>query len=529
MSPSRRIFISQILEGILSEQAEEPSQLDGLDGLGVNLKTSIANIRSLLSPIHRLPPELLTRIFTCICIPTWLAIEEAPEILELASVCGRWREIILSTPSLWANIGFDTIGWLDEAATGPKEFGTYLPRLVRAVRLFLARSETAPLNLSLGLVDLDETWSHNMMDLMDSVAEMKERWRDVDFDFSRCSLSQLDHPSFARLCRPPPLSLERLTLAPPICCLLLQISPDPQSLLQGFESCPLLTSLELNVPPLVQQWSRLSLPWRQITNLQISTIDTLSLVEMLRGTPELKELRITSVRITDDSEIESAPNPISLVMLEYLALEHSTDAPYTLRHFTFPRLLTLLLPSDKAENQWNHPHFTEFLERSSCTITHLRIGAFSGPGLDILQLFPRLKSLCIEETVISGVFMPSCSRIFTEAFLHQLFELVLMNHEPSSSSSLPYHTQLTDLTLIYFGTEFDIDHLVNAISTSSTLGSAPDPLQGQNLRLVIEYLNHTRRSEDGLMPSIELEALDSLRNVAPGFSLRVDVFQNRDY
>ncbi|KAK1230845.1 hypothetical protein PQX77_006063 [Marasmius sp. AFHP31] len=520
MSPSRRGLVSQLLEGIMHEQAEHRVEDDDSDEHGANLKISMANLRSLLSPIHQLPPELLIKIFRLICASTWLRISETPQIVNLTFVCGRWREIALSTPSLWADIDFSTARWLGKYGFESKEPQNDLPRLVRVVRLFLARSQRAPLNLSLSLYDFDES-SPDIVDLMDLVATTKERWR--AFSFNESLFNQLEHSSSGQLCRPSPLSLESLTLALSMHRPLSGMTPDPRPLLQGFESCTSLISLSL-IASSGQYWSRLSLPWRQITKLQISSIDAFSLGEMLKKTPELKELCVLSVTFTSNPETGSWISPISHARLEYLDLGYQTDVPSTLRHFTFPRLSSLLLPCDEAEDPWNHSHFTEFLERSSCTVTHLRVNTSSGPN--ILRLFPRLKSLYVEEVVQST--SSSNDDIFTEAFLHQFFELIFTSRE-SSSSPLPYLSQLTDLTLIYVDAEFDIDHLVNAISTFSTPWGVPDRLQRRNLRLNIEYIvDRARRSENELTPLKELEALEILRDVVPGLSLSIELFRNRD-
>ncbi|KDQ65170.1 hypothetical protein JAAARDRAFT_84583, partial [Jaapia argillacea MUCL 33604] len=53
-------------------------------------------IKSLLSPIRRLPPEILSKIFL-------MCLDEVEEIqvLWLTEVCFHWREVALSTPTLW--------------------------------------------------------------------------------------------------------------------------------------------------------------------------------------------------------------------------------------------------------------------------------------------------------------------------------------------------------------------------------------------------------------------------------------------
>ena len=59
---------------------------------------------TLLSPIRRLPPELLGEIF-CYCLPHDYDKNGAHKAVMLPShVCSHWRDVALSTPTLWTNI-----------------------------------------------------------------------------------------------------------------------------------------------------------------------------------------------------------------------------------------------------------------------------------------------------------------------------------------------------------------------------------------------------------------------------------------
>ncbi|KZV97973.1 hypothetical protein EXIGLDRAFT_702361 [Exidia glandulosa HHB12029] len=65
------------------------------------------------SPIHRLPAELYSHVFShvvnpgdLVCLPSFV----------LASVCRRWRALVISTPALWTNVHLDFIQRLDYAA-----------------------------------------------------------------------------------------------------------------------------------------------------------------------------------------------------------------------------------------------------------------------------------------------------------------------------------------------------------------------------------------------------------------------------
>ncbi|KAK1222307.1 hypothetical protein PQX77_014847 [Marasmius sp. AFHP31] len=528
MSPFRRLVVSQILEGISSEQAENQVEFAGSDELQADLKTSIANLRSLLSPIHQLPPELLINIFTFVCMPTWIVIDETPDILTLISVCGRWRDVILSTPSLWANFRFEATAWLEKYVTNPRKDEGFLSRLVRAVRLFLERSQVAPLDLYFGLFNFDNEATPEMVDLLELVAGTRQRWKNVIFTFDE---GFLDHPISEQLSYPPPLALESLTL---VAFADERLSREPLSLFKGFESCSSLKSLSLNLF-VAQNWGSFSLPWRQITKLHVASIGIPSLVKMLEGTPGLKKLTLSFILATPTPDTESKPVPATLLLLEHLTLDHCTGVPSILRHLTLPRLSKLFLSSHQTTEQWNNTHFTDFLERSSCMITHLRIGTSSGPGFEFLRLFPKLESLQIEEgRSVVGPMDVKVSRMFTEAFLNQIFELILTGHT-SISTSPPYLLKLNALTLVYLGTAFEVDNLVNAVSRSltprrnhGTTGSSTGSLQRRTLRLSIRImLEGARDSGNEAIPSMDLDVLYNLRDVSPEFDLRIDVFRVR--
>ncbi|KAJ7785186.1 hypothetical protein DFH07DRAFT_699116, partial [Mycena maculata] len=61
--------------------------------------------RALLTPVRRLPPEIVQEIFLA-CLPTQrnavMSAQEAP--LILTSICASWRALALSTPALWASL-----------------------------------------------------------------------------------------------------------------------------------------------------------------------------------------------------------------------------------------------------------------------------------------------------------------------------------------------------------------------------------------------------------------------------------------
>ncbi|THV08122.1 hypothetical protein K435DRAFT_847021 [Dendrothele bispora CBS 962.96] len=96
--------------------------------------------RNLLSPIRKLPIEILGEIFAASCSGYGLLITTIPEpegkisahTLTLSHVCSQWRNFVISTPSLWSRMSVDFVHAGKERARS-------------LVELYLTLSRPAPL------------------------------------------------------------------------------------------------------------------------------------------------------------------------------------------------------------------------------------------------------------------------------------------------------------------------------------------------------------------------------------------------
>ncbi|PBK67168.1 hypothetical protein ARMSODRAFT_1045664 [Armillaria solidipes] len=93
--------LAALLTGQCSQLlAEEASQLNERHK---SLTQYVSNCRSLLAPIRRLPRDVLEIVFAFVpSSESSLNTRSAP--WSLAHICYAWRDIVLSTPSLWAKI-----------------------------------------------------------------------------------------------------------------------------------------------------------------------------------------------------------------------------------------------------------------------------------------------------------------------------------------------------------------------------------------------------------------------------------------
>ncbi|KAJ7632889.1 hypothetical protein FB45DRAFT_517928 [Roridomyces roridus] len=132
-------------------------------------------------PISRLSPEILGEIFMrCLCTDGFPSVLDPPRLalepLGLSQVSAEWRQVTLSTPSLWSTL------WIDR----PQE--AHIPM----VQLWLERSRACPLVLYLRqtapLVAGQQSFAHpNEYELADEILLLLgahlHRWKRITFLF----------------------------------------------------------------------------------------------------------------------------------------------------------------------------------------------------------------------------------------------------------------------------------------------------------------------------------------------------------
>ncbi|KIK54893.1 hypothetical protein GYMLUDRAFT_120880, partial [Collybiopsis luxurians FD-317 M1] len=106
-----------------------------------NLKAYTTNLGSLLSPIRRLPNELLGKIFGFASNPNDLTSRlRGSSASAVSSVCARWRQLALNSPEVWSSMRIYLCD-KDDYEAEPDAI------LTETVLLFLQRSKNYPLSL----------------------------------------------------------------------------------------------------------------------------------------------------------------------------------------------------------------------------------------------------------------------------------------------------------------------------------------------------------------------------------------------
>ncbi|KAJ6595108.1 hypothetical protein DFH09DRAFT_1357841 [Mycena vulgaris] len=311
----------------------------------------------ILSPVRRVPPELLCEIFVLLSPHTRRIgaeqIKQPP--WYLGQICRLWRDAALSYPLLWTGI---EIRFPDGLWSKPGEI--YPSSMIETQ---LLRSAQAPLEVTLDF-DFDPD-----PDLLHSLCLHSDRWRTLYL-----SVAGLRPNAALGLL---PLSQGRLSLLE---SLELTFYHDAQEELLTpsyvFATALNLRKVILTDPRLLRGSPPLIIPWRRITHYR-GTYTTRRQLEILRDAPGLLQCGLGFVNHDASGDEQS----VTLPVLRRLYIE----LPWILNHLTAPALEGLVLDYFSLD-----PILT-FVQRSSCQLTTLVLLSCTISGAaSILQNIPTL-------------------------------------------------------------------------------------------------------------------------------------------
>ncbi|KAF8806014.1 hypothetical protein BYT27DRAFT_7141519 [Phlegmacium glaucopus] len=305
----------------------------------------------LLSPIRRLPNELLSEILLYssggrvdVCSPR-------SDIWKFEKVCKRWREVSLSS-EVWSSIDVPL-----ESMT-PWKPGTPMAMVTHLVDLCLRRSRDRSLSVKFMEIGSPDTFK----DIFDILSRYSHRWEElfVSLSMLRAESPILDH-GLTRL------SFLRLTGA--------YKGPTPLDTFKHAQQLRRLQIVSVDKP-----LRSLLLPWAQITDFKafLCQFRPGEFMEMLQAMPNV--VRLISrwnkgIKRTQDANT----NPIHLRRLKTFELEASPSEMYTiLQPLTFPLLTDLTLvtsaPStDSSLYTLLADSVVSAVSRSFCRLTSLSL------------------------------------------------------------------------------------------------------------------------------------------------------------
>ncbi|KAJ7685787.1 hypothetical protein DFH06DRAFT_1075407 [Mycena polygramma] len=334
--------------------------------------------KSTLSPIRRLPPEILGEIFSCAVYATF-HFRDISEVLSpvshhapwlLTRICHRWSAVALATPALWSMVflNLDRIGERGAA---------------HMTNLYLERSQNMPLTLRI----MNEHGASRPNPVLDAAMSSCERWEIVDLYVPLALVHQLTtiHGRLAAL-RTLLISIDLDT-------------PDDE-FWDTFAIAPQLRSLQVLcwqidlflAPPF-------SLPWHQLTRVCTTFTYNHEVLFAPRELSNVVECKFAFGRfdlLPRDTEIVLLPHLRSLT----LQIENDLDEPMpfqkgtSLLDFLNAPSLQVLTTRETADEA----AVLGFVTRSDCAGSLLSFHFYLGwiiysATLHLVQKMPRLTSL----------------------------------------------------------------------------------------------------------------------------------------
>jgi hypothetical protein len=284
---------------------------------------------------RRLPFEILGMIFLYFSESgTYTDSRNAKPPFILGHICGRWRNLALSTPMLWCNIA------------GPRSNSM----------LLLYRSSTCPLSLKWHVTRDDDTIKRTW----DMFFSVSSRWRQLDILVDPASVDSLlfiHSPNF-------PL-LETLIIRIEKYAVFGKVDG------VDFQSSPRLRDLAIKGAA-DNLFLRSAFPLSQIENLRM---DGRSLGPMSQYLHMLSQLpRLRGLMVQNTPWLRSLPAAVHnlkcvvLPMLEDLIVEDVLYWKFLFYSLTLPQLRNIHIYSHRYETQWPEQIVSPFLSRSSLSL-----------------------------------------------------------------------------------------------------------------------------------------------------------------
>jgi len=308
--------------------------------------------RCLLSPIRRLPPELLQMMFSFAIIADRRGTQSAVGAVRLAHVCSYWRIIALDTASLWATILI---------RRAPSRHQSSIPHL----QFYSSHAKAFPLTV--------HCHKFPPTRFLKTLARLSHRWCNISLTGGNDVFEALD------------VVRRKIPLLKSL-CIYNEHERDGAQTNDAFESAPALRRVIFTVGGGHIWPFSFILPWEQLTSLTLVPISLSVFSECIRNCRQL--LYFHAVILPRTGEAVQQPVELCHSQLRKLVLQGSGCQEVLVAH-SFPHLLSLsIVMSGRL-----HPDFLAFLTRSTrLEILSMR-GWWSVTTADLLSLLLATPSL----------------------------------------------------------------------------------------------------------------------------------------
>lgn len=302
--------------------------------------------KRLVSPLWRLPTEVLSQIFHCCLPPISEPNVEVSAPILLTSICRRWRDVAVDMPSLWCRLCLevDDRNWQQEALCSD---------------IWLKRTRGRPLSLGIDIHAKDHSTKlrHLLRPYVNQISSL-----------------------FVEFCHPGPLMLFTNFLA--LEKMVLSIHPDschgdidmPSDISRSFSRLP-STLCDLDVSGYsfsLHDLSSFNPAWAHHLTTVAIHMKSNSILHFLKLAPNLSSL---TVRIIFEDFL--ALEPVTHTKLHTLCMIHEDEDTLPPEHFS-NMLNALSLPALRVLEvyglpMWPHEEFKAFVARSKCLLESLTI------------------------------------------------------------------------------------------------------------------------------------------------------------
>lgn len=394
------------LDSLNAELSQLKIIMNQLETRRSNLELQISYQSSLLSPIRRLPNELLGEILLYSAGGRVNVCSPRSDIWTFEKVCKKWRDISLSS-EIWSSIDVSL------ESIVPWKPGTPMGMVAHLVELCLRRSRNLPLS-----VKFEEIGSPvNFKDIFDILSPYSNRWEELFL-----SLSMLPAQS--------PALDHGLTMLNFLSFSGAYKSSTP---LDTFRRAPQLQRLHLN--NVTKPLRSLLLPWSQITDFKavVCQFRTGEFVGILKAMPNV--VRFTSRWNKGIKKINVADNNhIHLRHLKMLNLAtFPSEAQAILQLLTFPLLTDLTIASgisDPSLYTLLADSVASAINRSSCQLRSLSLQFLDSSSVArILPHTPWVENLhlgsiqsaqgILEQLIWPGLYVPRLRSFSLECIADQ--------------------------------------------------------------------------------------------------------------
>ena len=197
--------VTKLLQPLLKDCEDIDTEIQRLDALlkeqkvrRWEMQNTVDQYNIILSPVRRLPPDILHEIFRH-CLPSHrnpvMISSEAP--LLLTRICSSWRSIAFASPKIWSKLhiplpgdpgvstGYEVIR--DEGVLNrrSKRFAQLMRSRCAIVREWLSRSGTCPLSLSISYPGYFSSFAvvgdrNQVEEMFDLLVSFAHRWQEID-------------------------------------------------------------------------------------------------------------------------------------------------------------------------------------------------------------------------------------------------------------------------------------------------------------------------------------------------------------